>query len=132
MAFEATLIFETTKPIPMTCSDTVGIEKGTLLALSDPFTVAAHASANQQIGGIAAGEKIASDGITTIDVFREGIFKVTCSGSVAVGDSLALSSVANKIMSSSATCSGSKTCGLALETVTGDETFLMELRPGSN
>ena len=131
MAFEATQIIQTSVPISMTCADGVGIEKGTFLALSDPFTAAVHASASQQIAGICCMEKIASDGITKVAVYRSGIFKVTASGSIVVGAPLALSNVANKVMECTSTFSGSKTIGLALETAADGETFLMELRPGA-
>lgn len=131
MADEATLIVETSVPISMTCSNTVGIEKGCLLALSDPFTAAAHASADQQCAGVAASEKIASDGITKIAVHRSGIYKATASGSIPVGCPLALSSAANRVKQATSTNSGSSCIGVALETAADGETFLMELRPGA-
>jgi len=131
MADEATLIIETGIPISMTCSNSVGIEKGCILALSDPFTAAAHASADQMIAGIAASEKIASDGITKVAVYRSGIFKVTASGSILVGTGCALSTYPNRVKGCTANFSGSQTIGLALETAADGETFLMELRPGA-
>jgi hypothetical protein len=35
MTQECTLVFETEKPIPMTCADGTGIEKGAILKLTD-------------------------------------------------------------------------------------------------
>jgi hypothetical protein len=70
----AILILETELPIAMTCADATGIEKGQCLKISDPFTVAATAAANDAFGGIAAEEKIANDGKTKIAVYRKGIF----------------------------------------------------------
>jgi len=132
MAYEATLIIQTGLPISMTCADGAGIEKGAVLALSDPFTAAAHASANQMCAGICNVEKIASDGMTKVSVFRDGIYKVIASGAITVGSPCALSSVANKIkQADSASCSGSQAIGLALETAADGESFLMELRPGA-
>lgn len=131
MANEATLIYETHLPIQMTCSNSVGIEKGALLKLSDPFTVAAVSANNDIVGGIAAGEKIANDGQTKIAVYRGGIFKVTASGSVTAGDPLGVTDVGavytNKL---GLTLSGSVDFGIALETATNGETFLAELKPG--
>ena len=61
MANEATLIVETDLPIMFTCANATGIEKGTLLKLSDPNTVAAATADNDIFIGIAAEEKIASE-----------------------------------------------------------------------
>lgn len=76
MANEAVLVFETEKPIPFTCADGAGIEKGALLTLSDPFTVATSSADNQVFVGIAAEEKIANDGKVKIGVYMRGIFKL--------------------------------------------------------
>jgi len=132
MTYEATLLFETHIPIPFTVADGATIEKGTLLALSDPMTAAAHASDEQVFAGILRSEKVANDGCITADVYRGGIFKVTASGAIAVGETCALSSLANKVKKADATCSGSKTIGVALETVADGETFRMEVRPACN
>ena len=76
MANEATLIVETCLPIAFTCADGAGIEKGTLLKMSDPFTVAAATADNDVFAGVAAEEKIANDGKTKIAVYRGGIFNL--------------------------------------------------------
>jgi hypothetical protein len=86
MANEAVLIMETGPPISFTCADGAGIEKGTLLKLSDPMTVAASSADNDIFAGVAANEKIANDGNTKIAVFRQGLFKMTCDGTgITVG-----------------------------------------------
>ena len=82
MANEAVLMVETELPVMMTCADGTGIEKGTVLKMTDPSTVAACTAANDIFAGIAAEEKIASDGKTTIAVYFGGIFKMT-SGATA-------------------------------------------------
>lgn len=76
MANEATLWMELEPPIPFTCADGVGIERGTVLQLTDPMTVSATSGDNQVVIGIAAEEKIASDGRTKIGVYTRGIFKM--------------------------------------------------------
>jgi len=129
MANEAILVFETEKPIPMTCADGTGIEKGALLKISDPFTVAAGAGASDAVGGIAAEEKIASDGKTKIGVYRGGIFKVVASGAVTVGKAVYIKGSANLVYTGSV--NDESALGIALETATEAETFLMELRPTS-
>ena len=83
MANEATLIVETDLPIMFTCANATGIEKGTLLKLSDPNTVAAATADNDIFIGIAAEEKIASDGKTKIAVYTRGIFKMVCSSTAS-------------------------------------------------
>ena len=132
MANEATLIIRTEHPIPMTVADGAGIEKGCLLKLSDPLTAAAHSGDEDVFAGIAASEKIANDGNTKLGVYRGGIFKMTASGSITVGQSVALSGTANKVKAADATCTGGKIVGIALETAADGETFLVEVRPAAN
>jgi predicted RecA/RadA family phage recombinase len=127
MTNEATLIYELATPIPMTCSNTTGIERGAFLTLSDPLTAAAVSASNAAVAGIAAAEKIASDGCTKIPVYRQGIFKVTASGSVSVGE-CALFVTENKI--EAAPVSGAQhIAGVCLEAATNGETLLFELKP---
>jgi len=79
MANEAVLVFETEKPIPFTCADGAGIEKGALLTLIDPFTVATSSADDQVFAGVAAEEKIANDGKVKIGVYQPysgNIFKM--------------------------------------------------------
>jgi hypothetical protein len=129
MANEAVLVFETEKPIPFTCADGTGIEKGALLKISDPFTVAVADGASNAVGGIAAEEKIASDGKTKIGVYRGGIFKVVASGPVTVGKAVYIKGSANLVYTGAV--NDESALGIALETAAEAETFLMELRPTS-
>ena len=128
MANEAVMIYADGLPIPFTCSNTVGIERGTILTLSDPMTAAACNAVNDIVAGIAATEKIANDGKTKIGVYRSGIFKMTLSGSCSVGDPLG-TDIQNLVQSQRNTLnlSGSKTVGTALETGTNGETILVQL-----
>lgn len=71
-------------PIRFTCADNTGIEKGTLLKLTDPMTVAASSADNDVFAGIAAEEKVANDGSTSIAVYQEGIFDLYASNSTIV------------------------------------------------
>ena len=131
MTNEAVLIFETGPPIPFTVAD-AGIEMGTLLTMSDPMTAAANSTKESIVGGIAASEKIASDENLKLGVYRQGIFKVTASGSITVGDALisasgAAGSEGNKLETSGT--SVEDIVGISLESATDGQTFLMELRP---
>jgi len=132
MALEATLLIETELPIPFTCADGAGIEKGALLVLSDPMTVAtATAAANLIIAGIAAEEKIASDGKTTLAVYRRGIFKMTAGGGITVGDPLETSAGAvNEVIKSTPSASGTQNIiGVSFETAADTNTLIVELNP---
>jgi len=131
MALEAVLIIETELPISMTCADGAGIEKGTILTLSDPFTVAGCTTDNAIVGGIAAEEKIANDGKTTIAVWRRGIFRGTVGlAGCTVGDALITdcnTGDPNEIVV--ADDSSENILGTALETATDLQTFMFELLP---
>lgn len=132
MTNETTLIVETEPPIMMTCADGVGIEKGTLLQLADPLTASAQSGANDVIAGIAAEEKIASDGKTKIAVYRRGIFKGLCGdvGNIAVGvaiDTHASTGATNEL--ASAPAGASQIVGVSFEAAADEDTFLFELNP---
>lgn len=132
MANEHTLYVQTSLPLPMTVADGTGIEKGALLKLADPLTVSTSDGKDDVAGGIAFGEKIASNGVTTLAVFRSGIFRAIASGSVTVGDQLgSTADFPNYLYSQSESSglSGSRTFGTALQTATVGQTFLYELNP---
>lgn len=89
MALECVLMVETELPVAFTCADGTGIEQGTVLKLTDPMTVAASDGDTDVCAGIAAEEKIANDGKTTIAVYRRGIFKgFAGAAGVTVGHSI--------------------------------------------
>ena len=131
MALELTLILETELPIPFTVADGAGIEKGTLLTMSDPMTAAGCTTDNAIIAGIAAEEKIANDGNTKLAVYRGGIFKATIGAAgCTVGDALISdcnTGDPNEIVV--ADDSSENILGTALETATDLQTALIELKP---
>jgi hypothetical protein len=109
-----------------TCADSTGIEKGTLLTLSDPMTVAATSADNDIFAGVAAEEKIANDGNTQIAVYRAGVFRMKDSGAgVTVGTDVVVKG-ANTIGTYS-TLDDEKgyKVGQALETAAASDTFLV-------
>ena len=122
----AKLIFETEVPIMMTCAEATGIPKGTILKLTDPFTVIATAADNDPFGGIAAEEKIGGDGKTKIAVYRRGIFKVTSGGST-VGKEQAISALNTVVDCTANDQDLGLIFGSALETAANGEFMLMEL-----
>lgn len=126
MANEAVLIFETDLPIPFTCADGATIEKGTVLKLSDPMTVAAATADNDIFAGIAAEEKIANSGITKIGVYLRGIFKMVDSGSgITVGTHVVIKGT--NTIGTYTTLDDEKgyVVGQALETAGASETLLV-------
>lgn len=109
MANEAVIIERNmfSSPIRFTVADGTGIEKGAILKLSDPRTAAAADGDSDIVAGIAASEKVASDGSTSLGVHVPGqnnIFdlKVAPGGAVAVGQ-LVSTSGANLIDAAAAT-----------------------------
>lgn len=126
-----TLVIETEQPIPFTCADGAGIEKGAILKLTDEMTAAAADGDGDVVAGIAASEKIASDGNTKIPVYRGGIFKGTSDGGSTTGDALQTSADgAGEVMSAAAGAAAGAGLGIALENAGDGHTFLFELRPG--
>ena len=129
----AKLLIETELPISMTCAEATGIEKGSCLKLTDPFTAIIHSGDEDYFAGIAAEEKIGGDGKTKIAVYRRGIFRMETIAAITAGESVALSATKNKIKKTDATCVGGKAIGIALETSGGDtETIMVEIKPGAN
>lgn len=113
-----------------TCSDSVAITKGTLLALSDPRTAAAQATANQPIAGIAAEAKEASDGKTSIGVWTDGVFEMYASGSITAGNPVVSGNPANYVQLAGTQYASSGACiiGWALEDATTAEVINVRLR----
>lgn len=131
MALETTLIYETAVPIPFTCADGTGIEKGSILKLADPMTVSLTTGDTDAVAGIAAEEKIANDGKTQIAVYTRGIFK-GYAGAAGVTAGMAIitdtgTGAANELVV--ADVNSEQIVGRALETATDGETFLFELNP---
>ena len=131
MANEATLQFETEVPIPMTCADGFGIEKGALLKLVDPMTISGTNLSGGYVAGVCAEEKIASDGKTKLPVYRKGIFKMLLGNSATAGQALILSG-SNVVQLADSTHTSGVILGTALETGATGETILVELNPGCN
>src|SRR3990167_9109022 len=116
MANELVLVHELEPPIPMTCANATGIEKGTLLYVADPYTVAKVTGAAPNVIGVAAEEKIASDGKTTIGVYLRGVFKATAGGTITVGDCLIAENATNEVLTATAASDAADIFCIALET----------------
>jgi len=132
MANEAVLLYQLEPPIPFIVADGTGIGKGAILKLSDPFTAATSDGDEDYVAGVAASEKIASDGKTKLGVYLRGVFKMILSGSVTAGQAVAKAANTNIIKVADATCVGAKTLGIALETGAEGESIAVLLSPGVN
>ena len=113
MANEAKIIelFNGGRPIRYTCADGVTIPKGTLLEMTGDRTVEMATTGTAPFVGIAAHEKVASDGATTISAYTDGIFDmVSDSGTDVVGTVMATSAADNIIETGVAADLLSQTC----------------------
>ena len=133
MALEAVLMTQFMPPVPFTCADGNGIPKGSLLEISDPDTVTITNGDTDPIIGIAAEEKIASDGKTKIAVHLTGIFKgFAGAAGVTAGQAIISDTgtgAANELVN--ADVNSEHIVGRALETATDTQSFKFLLNPFS-
>src|SRR3990167_8369150 len=131
MANEHLLLTQKTFPISMTCAVGTGIEKGSVLKLSDENTVAASTAANDLVAGVAYAEKIANNGMVQIAVLAGpgDELRAIASGSVGIGDTLvtAVGPTSNYLASAvgltTTQLSGSRIIGFSKATATVGQTF---------
>ena len=132
MANETTLMVETELPIMFKVADGATIEKGSILKLTESMTAIITSGQNDKVAGIAAEEKIASDGKLMIKVYLGGIFKAVAGASISVGAALMTDATANKIETAT-TGTGASGLGYALEAPSGDnQTFMFVLKIGGS
>lgn len=101
MANEAVMVEKWGVPISLNCRNLDAFEKGAILALQDNRTASGVGFfgadsanvGNTAFGGIAAMEKVASDGSTKVSVWRQGIADCTMAGTCNAGDLLCISGV---------------------------------------
>jgi hypothetical protein len=67
-----------------TVADGASISKGTLCKVADPNTASAATGTGEAFAGIAAEDKVANDGSTTLGLFTEGIFDLTAVAAPAI------------------------------------------------
>ena len=126
MTNEAVLMVELEPPVAFTVAVGASIEKGTMVKITEPYTVAATSADADAFIGITAEEKIANDGKTSVAVYLRGIFKVVDSGAgVTAGQMLKING-ANLVAATDEAGAADRQehCGKALETVTASQTLL--------
>ena len=106
-------------PVRYTCDDTIGIAKGSVLELTTPRTVIQSTDVDKPIVGIAAMEKVADDGQTSIPVYTNGIFQLKCATTQCeIGDYVSANAADNNVtLSSTLDLEKGWTVGYALETI---------------
>jgi len=131
MALECTLLVETEPSVAFTCDNATAIAKGAILKIADPATVSIAGTDNDAVIGIAAEEKIASDGKTKIAVYLRGIFKGTIgAGGCTAGDALICdASTGDDNEMATADVNSEHIIGIALETGADLETIKFLLQP---
>lgn len=120
------------EPIRYTVADTLGIEKGTLMALSGATVRAAKANGSgngETFVGIASTEKVANDGSTSMGCWTKGVFDIICSGDVIAGEVVQMSGANQVALLEGASLSGQAVIvGTALETGTDGNPMQVILR----
>lgn len=98
--------------------------------MTDPRTVIINSGAGDVVAGIAAHEKLASDGQTTISVITNCIAKATIDAgqTTTVGQGVRVSDVVNQIQGyTTLDDETGKQLGVALETGAAGETVLIRV-----
>ena len=115
-----------------TVADGATIEKYTLCSLADPRTAAANTT-KEKFAGIAATEKVASNGKTKLGLFTSGVFdlKVQSGDIIEVGQKVILSGaneITGQILASD--MSGGYIVGTALESTAAGVEEVIEVDIG--
>ena len=117
-------------PVRFTVANATGIEKGTLLKVADPRTASATSADNDAFAGIAASEKVASDGATTLAAYTHGIFDLKDSGAgITAGERVSIAG-ANLISKVAAADLLFADVGIALETASASEVIAVLVGSG--
>ena len=91
------------RPISFTVQDAVPSPKGSLLIMDADRRVIVAATDNAPFVGIAAEEKVASDGITNVTAYTDGVFDILSDSGVDTrGALMAVSGTANVIQTGDA------------------------------
>lgn len=110
-------------PRRYTVANGTAISKGTLLKLTDPRTAAAADATSTAVNiccaGIAAMDKEASDGSTSISAWTNGIFECVASGAIPVG--AAITFITGNYVALAHNGSGAIIAGYSLETAANAE-----------
>jgi len=106
-------------PVRYTCDNAIGIAKGSVMELTSPRTVIQSTAVDRPIVGIAATEKVANDGQTSIAVYTNCIVQLKCvTTQCEIGDYVSASATDNQVtLSSTLDLEKGWSVGYALETI---------------
>lgn len=124
MANEAVVVASQENPWPFTVADGTGITKGALMELTTPRTANTADTSGAKFAGIAARDKVASDGRTELALHRRCMALVYCSGTINFGDPIVLADVSvypNFVAMAGITASGANIIGHMLEAATNGQ-----------
>lgn len=118
-------------PVRYTVADGATIEKGTLLKIADPRTAAATSADDDPFAGIAASEKVASDGQVTLAAYTHGIFDLTndAAAEILIGERVSIKG-ANVIAKVAAADLLFANVGIALEAAAKSEVIAVLVGSG--
>lgn len=135
MANEAVLVERWSHPSDYIVADGTAIAKGAILKVTDPMTAALATNGPVAAAGIAAREKVASDGRTRLAVYQDGRFRVYASGSITAGNAVTIAPDAttypNFVAQQLTLVSGAfaHILGFAEETASNGEQLIIKLDP---
>ena len=131
MAFEWEILVELEPAVGFTVANATGIEKGTLLKLTDNMNAIITEGSANKVAGVAAEEKVSGDGKTKIAVYMRGIFKCTAGGTITVGDGLiSETGGTNEVLADTAAADNAAVFGIALQDATDGQTLKVLLNVG--
>lgn len=110
-----------------TVADGTGIPKGTLLKLTSPNTAAAASADNDVCAGIAMFEKVASDGSTEITAALDGVWGISASGAITVGNQVGINGANEIKVYTTLDDEKGYVLGKALQTTSGSEVIKVRL-----
>lgn len=112
-------------PVRYAIGNAVAVEKGTLMKMSGARACAVALADNDLFAGIAAEEKVANDGATSIGLWTKGIFDLkTNANSIAVGERVKLSGANCVDLANDDTIANAQEIvGVALESAAADDTI---------
>lgn len=116
-------------PLTVNVADGTGIAKGTLLKITTGRIAAATSADNDPFIGIAAAEKVASDGSTTLAAYTHCIADIRASAAITVGEKVSISG-ANTVTKVAAADLLFSDVGVALETCAGAATIEALVKTG--
>jgi len=106
-------------PIRYTCADGTAIPKGSIMELTSPRTAKVASAVDTPIVGIAASEKVANDGQTSIACYTNCIVQLKCATTQCeIGDQVSLAAADNTVaLMTTLDMEKGWTVGTALETI---------------